>query len=181
MDILAENECPRRKHHLHILSLKKKCRKSAKKCLFLSPLTNQYSRVGFYNLLPGGPRIVETHSYKLSPFGPAEQFGGGSRVISASSFCMRFADVPSAFDILGFGLDSFVSGLGAVSAAEEFPALPPLPLRRPPPLEPAPLLPDEEVDILYMFCRGEREILKSDIFFRWRTRKEFKKRILVLK
>jgi len=35
---------------------------------------------------PGGPSMVDTHSYKLSPFGPALQFGGGSRVISASSF-----------------------------------------------------------------------------------------------
>ena len=35
---------------------------------------------------PDGPRIVETHSYKLSPFGPAEQLHGGSRLISASSF-----------------------------------------------------------------------------------------------
>lgn len=35
---------------------------------------------------PGGPSIVDTHSYKLSPLGPALQLGGGSRVISASSF-----------------------------------------------------------------------------------------------
>ncbi len=35
---------------------------------------------------PEGPRIVDTHSYKLSPFGPAEQLHGGSRLISASSF-----------------------------------------------------------------------------------------------
>lgn len=90
--------------------------------------------------LPGGPRIVDTHSYKLSPLGPALQFGGGSSVISASSFCIRFAEVPSAFDIFGFAFDSFVSGFGAESA--ELPA--PL-LRRPPPLEPAPL--PAEVDI----------------------------------
>ena len=36
--------------------------------------------------LPGGPWMVLTHSYKLSPLGPAEQFDGGSRLISASSF-----------------------------------------------------------------------------------------------
>jgi hypothetical protein len=89
---------------------------------------------------PGGPKIVDTHSYKLSPFGPALQFGGGSSVISASSFCIRFADVPSALEIFGFAFDSFVSGLGAESA--ELPA--PL-FRRPPPLEPAPL--PAEVDI----------------------------------
>ena len=27
----------------------------------------------------------------LSPLGPAEQFGGGSRLISVSSFCIRLA------------------------------------------------------------------------------------------
>lgn len=59
---------------------------------------------------PGGPKIVDTHSYKLSPFGPAEQFGGGSNVISANSFCMRFVDVPNAFEIFGFGFGSFDSG-----------------------------------------------------------------------
>ena len=41
--------------------------------------------------VPGGPMIVLTHSYKLSPFGPALQFVGGSKLISASSFWMRFA------------------------------------------------------------------------------------------
>ena len=41
--------------------------------------------------LPAGPMIEETHSYKLSPLGPALQFVGGSNEISASSFCMRFA------------------------------------------------------------------------------------------
>lgn len=57
---------------------------------------------------------------------------------------MRLADVPKAFEILGLALDSFVSGLGAESA--ELPA--PL-LRRPPPLEPAPL--PAEVDISFVF------------------------------
>jgi hypothetical protein len=33
----------------------------------------------------------ETHSYRLSPLGPALQLVGGSREISASSFWMRFA------------------------------------------------------------------------------------------
>lgn len=47
--------------------------------------------------LPGGPSIVETHSYKESPFGPALQFGGGSSVISASSFWILLAEVPRAF------------------------------------------------------------------------------------
>jgi hypothetical protein len=41
--------------------------------------------------VPGGPMIVLTHSYKLSPFGPALQFVGGSKLISASSFWMRLA------------------------------------------------------------------------------------------
>lgn len=35
----------------------------------------------------------------LSPFGPAEQLGGGSRLISASSFCIRFALELGAFDM----------------------------------------------------------------------------------
>lgn len=45
--------------------------------------------------------MVETHSYKLSPLGPALQLGGGSNVISANSFCILLALVLSAFDILG--------------------------------------------------------------------------------
>lgn len=53
-----------------------------------------------------GPNIVETHSYILSPFGPAEQFEGGSREISASSFCMRLAadDTPEplALELIGY-------------------------------------------------------------------------------
>lgn len=101
---------------------------------------------------PGGPRIVETHSYKLSPFGPALQFGGGSSVISANSFCIRFADVPRAFDIFGFDLVSLFSGFGAES--DELPA--PL-LRRPPPLELAPL--PAEVDMVLV------EMEKSVLFF----------------
>lgn len=35
--------------------------------------------------------MVDTHSYKLSPFGPALQFVGGSNEISANSFWMRLA------------------------------------------------------------------------------------------
>ena len=35
--------------------------------------------------------MVLTHSYKLSPFGPAVQLHGGSSDISASSFCILFA------------------------------------------------------------------------------------------
>ena len=35
--------------------------------------------------------MVDTHSYKLSPFGPALQFVGGSSEISANSFWMRLA------------------------------------------------------------------------------------------
>lgn len=67
--------------------------------------------------------MVETHSYRLSPLGPALQLGGGSKVISASSFCIRFAEVPSAFEIFGFGLGSLrVSSLVvAVPAADDEP------------------------------------------------------------
>lgn len=100
---------------------------------------------------PGGPRIVDTHSYRLSPFGPAEQFGGGSNVISANSFCIRLADVPSAFEIFGFGLGSFISGF--VSLPVTVDPLPlllllllfPLPFPRPRPLpllDPAPAFDD---------------------------------------
>lgn len=42
--------------------------------------------------------MVETHSYKLSPFGAALQFGGGSIVISASSFCILLALVLVGFE-----------------------------------------------------------------------------------
>lgn len=35
--------------------------------------------------LPLGPMMVDTHSYTLSPLGPALQLQGGSRLISASS------------------------------------------------------------------------------------------------
>jgi len=44
--------------------------------------------------------MVDTHSYMLSPLGPALQFGGGSTVISASSFWMRFAEVLMALEPL---------------------------------------------------------------------------------
>ena len=47
-----------------------------------------------------GPTMVETHSNRLSPLGPAEQLHGGSSEISASSFCIRFAAEPPPF-ILG--------------------------------------------------------------------------------
>lgn len=101
---------------------------------------------------PGGPRIVDTHSYRLSPLGPAEQFGGGSSVISANSFCIRLADVPSAFEIFGFGFGSLISGF--VSLPVTVDPLPllllllllfPLPLPRPRPLpllDPAPAVDD---------------------------------------
>ena len=41
--------------------------------------------------------MVDTHSYKLSPFGPALQFVGGSREISANSFWIRLALLESDF------------------------------------------------------------------------------------
>ena len=40
--------------------------------------------------------MVETHSYMLSPFGPALQLAGGSRLSSANSFCIRLALVDFA-------------------------------------------------------------------------------------
>lgn len=50
---------------------------------------------------PPGPMMEETHSYRLSPFGPALQFVGGSSEISASSFWMRFAEeLIEPFDIV---------------------------------------------------------------------------------
>jgi len=61
--------------------------------------------------------MVDTHSYKLSPFGPALQLGGGSSVISASSFCILFAEVLSAFDIFGLALVSRGSLTGVVVVA----------------------------------------------------------------
>lgn len=55
-----------------------------------------------------GPRMVDTHSYILSPLGPAEQFAGGSSEISASSFWMRFAaddtPAPLAFEAISAGV-----------------------------------------------------------------------------
>lgn len=99
---------------------------SAEKCMSKKKTPPSYTD-------PGGPRIVDTHSYRLSPFGPALQLGGGSSVISANSFWILLADVPSAFDILGFGLFSFDSGL--LSTA-------PLPRPRPVPLPDEPDAPD---------------------------------------
>ena len=46
--------------------------------------------------VPDGPMIVDTHSYMLSPLGPALQLVGGSKLSSASSFCIRFALVDLA-------------------------------------------------------------------------------------
>lgn len=74
--------------------------------------------------------MVETHSYRLSPFGPALQLGGGSSVISASSFCMRLAEVPNDLDILGVGL---VSLRGSSPPAALLPEAPPLALAPLPP------------------------------------------------
>ena len=51
---------------------------------------------------PSGPIIVDTHWYKLSSFGPALQFAGGSRLISANSLLILFLlfDEPEPFDKL---------------------------------------------------------------------------------
>lgn len=112
---------------------------------------------------PGGPRIVDTHSYRLSLFGPALQLGGGSSVISASSFWMRLVDVPSALLIFGlvFGsalvssppaVDATIAVADAAAAplADEWPLVRPLvPLRLPLPLA---LLEPALVDILCCCC-----------------------------
>ena len=71
---------------------------------------------------PGGPRMVETHSKRLSPFGPALQLGGGSNEIPPNSFWIRFAEVVSAFDIFGVPvLLSFLdfSGVSALEPASD--------------------------------------------------------------
>lgn len=39
-----------------------------------------------------GPMMVETHSKRLSPLGPAEQLHGGSKLISASSFWILYKE-----------------------------------------------------------------------------------------
>jgi len=68
--------------------------------------------------------MVDTHSYKLSPFGPALQFVGGSSEISANSFWMRLALLdselffslirPSLFSLLG-SVDRSVASLAFAS------------------------------------------------------------------
>ena len=73
---------------------------------------------------PVGPTMVDTHSYKLSPFGPALQFVGGSSEISANSFWMRLALLdselffslirPSLFSFLG-SVDRSVASLAFAS------------------------------------------------------------------
>jgi hypothetical protein len=49
--------------------------------------------------------MEDTHSYRLSPLGPAEQLVGGSNEISASSFWMRFAAelIEPPFDMVASG------------------------------------------------------------------------------
>ena len=65
-----------------------------------------------------------SHSYKLSPFGPALQFGGGSSVISASSFCIRLADVLKALLYCFLAVDCLM-GFVTVSTAVWSLPLPP--------------------------------------------------------
>merc|ERR1719341_3070137 len=49
----------------------------------------------------------QPHSYRLSPLGPALQFGGGSKVISPNSFWILLAEVLSDFDIFGVPFSLF--------------------------------------------------------------------------
>jgi len=55
----------------------------------------------------------------LSPLGPALQFGGGSRVISANSFWIRLAEVESALEPKALDPLSLVFLSEAVAAVEE--------------------------------------------------------------
>ena len=66
--------------------------------------------------------MVDTHSNRLSPFGPALQFGGGSSEIPPNSFWIRLAEVVRAFDIFGVPvLLSFLdfSGVSALEPASD--------------------------------------------------------------
>ena len=62
--------------------------------------------------------MVDTHSYKLSPFGPALQFVGGSSEISANSFWMRLALLDSElfFSLIRPSLSSSPSFLRSVAS-----------------------------------------------------------------
>ena len=65
---------------------------------------------------PVGPTMVDTHSYKLSPFGPALQFVGGSSEISANSFWMRLALLDSElfFSLIRPSLSSSPSSVRSI-------------------------------------------------------------------
>lgn len=112
--------------------------------------------------------MVETHSYKLSPFGPALQLGGGSSVISANSFWILLAEVPRALDIFGLGFDSLVSGLLSAIALPLELLAPPLP--RPVPLPDEPDAPDIIcISILksnYLARRHSHQMLPNRVFLR---------------
>ena len=56
---------------------------------------------------PGGPCMVAIHSWRLSCFGPALQFGRGSLVISPNSFCSRLDEVFMEGEDLVPGLELF--------------------------------------------------------------------------
>lgn len=59
---------------------------------------------------------MDTHSYKLSPLGPALQFGGGSNVISANSFCNLLAlDVRPRGDFESHNFDADAISLALFS------------------------------------------------------------------
>ena len=65
---------------------------------------------------------MDTHSYRLSPLGPALQFGGGSKVISPNSFWILLADVLSDFDIFGVPFSLFALSGVSLFALELLPA-----------------------------------------------------------
>lgn len=69
---------------------------------------------------PEGPSNVDTHSNKLSPFGPAEQLLGGSKLISASSFWILRCD--GLRDVLLVSMADLLELFPWV-LAEDFPAL----------------------------------------------------------
>ena len=102
MDNRSGSECPRRRRLRYTATLlyfvvflrereREKERDEFLKLFFKAAEKKRKESKSVCACVPGGPMIVLTHSYKLSPFGPALQFVGGSKLISASSFWMRLA------------------------------------------------------------------------------------------
>ena len=90
-----ETECQEKIHHPYRAILRAMSRRYTVRSVsvrFERRRARERLRVVFVSPhAPVGPTMVDTHSYKLSPFGPALQFVGGSSEISANSFWMRLA------------------------------------------------------------------------------------------